>query len=273
MHVLDSLIHSPWLAEMVWVSALIAALAYAVRSARRDGLDPRVAYWGGVFALGLGAWGSSLLGLYYYGTGGLSWAWLRLWSGGRAEYGGLLAGLLAIAVYLRIRRQPFLRYVDSITPAVALGIAIGRIGCFINGDDFGTRTQLPWGVSFPLGTEAYADHFARGWLLAGTAHSLPVHPVQLYSSLLAGLLFAGLVYLRTSAPGTRFAVFACVHGASRFFLQYWRGDFERVAGPFSLTQLISAGLVLLGGGVLLRQWMSKPVAISAAMLQLHSEGS
>ena len=152
MHVLDSLIHSPWLAEMVWVSALIAALAYAVRSARRDGLDPRVAYWGGVFALGLGAWGSSLLGLYYYGTGGLSWAWLRLWSGGRAEYGGLLAGLLAIAVYLRIRRQPFLRYVDSITPAVALGIAIGRIGCFINGDDFGTRTQLPWGVSFPLGT-------------------------------------------------------------------------------------------------------------------------
>jgi len=265
-----ALVKDPWI---FWGGSVIAALAFAVRSARKDSLDPRVTYWGGVIAIILGLWGGYLLGFVYYGTDGWPWAWLRFWSGGEAQYGGLLAGALAVTIYLRIRKQPFLRYADAMAPAVALGVAIGRIGCFLNGDDFGTLTQLPWGVRFPPGTEAYADHFARGWIAPGAEYSLAVHPVQLYSSLLALALFMGLVYLRDSAPGTRLAVLACAHGATRFFVQYWRGDFERVLGPFSLTQLISIGLVLFGGGFLLVQSLRRSATLHKPAMQLGHGGS
>jgi phosphatidylglycerol:prolipoprotein diacylglycerol transferase len=258
---------------MFWEFAILAALADAAWNAKRDGLNMRMTYWASVLAIVLGLWGGYLLGFVYYGTDGRPWAWLRFWSGGEAQYGGLLAGALAVTVYLRIRKQPFLRYADGMAPAVALGVAIGRIGCFLNGDDFGTLTQLPWGVGFPPGTEAYEDHLARGWIVPGADYSLAVHPVQLYSSLLALALFVVLVYLRGSAPGTRLALLASVHGATRFFVQYWRGDFQRALGPFSMTQLISLGLVLLGGGFLLVQSLRTSAARTAPAVQLGPGGS
>ncbi|HXJ13295.1 MAG TPA: prolipoprotein diacylglyceryl transferase family protein [Candidatus Limnocylindrales bacterium] len=271
--ILDSGLSAIMIPELFEVIALLAALSYTLRSARRDGLELRAMYWAGASAILLGLWGGYLLGFVYYGTDGRPWAWLRFWSGGEAQYGGLLAGALAVAAYLRIRKQLFLRYADAMAPAVALGVAVGRIGCFLNGDDFGTLTQLPWGVRFPPGTEAYADHFARGWIAPGAEFSQAVHPVQLYASLLALALFMGLVHLRESAPGTRLAVLACVHGATRFFIQYWRGDFERVLGPFSLTQLLSLGLVLLGGGFLIVQSLRSSAALDApTALQMGQGG-
>jgi len=167
---------------ILWGASLLAALLFTLRTAQREGLDPRAMYWAGTSAILFGLWGGYLLGFVYYGTDGRPWAWLRPWSGGRAEYGALLAGMLAIAIYLRVRKLPFLCYADAIVPAVALGAAIGRLGCFLNGDDFGTRSTLPWAVTFASGTEAYADHFNRGWIASGDPLSLPVHPVQLYAS-------------------------------------------------------------------------------------------
>lgn len=231
---------------ILWGAGLVAALAYALRMARRDGLDQRVIYWACALAILFGLWGGYLLGFVYYGTDGRPWAWLRPWSGGRAEYGGQLAGMLTVAIYLRIRKRPFLRCADAIVPAVALGAAIGRLGCFLNGDDFGTRTMLPWAVTFPPGTEAYADHYVRGWINATAPLSLPVHPVQLYASLYALALFVFLSLWRPSRSGQRFAAFLVIYGAGRFLDQYVRGDFQPILGPLSLTQLISLFLVLAG---------------------------
>jgi phosphatidylglycerol:prolipoprotein diacylglycerol transferase len=260
--------------DLAWCGSILISLLYTVYRSRTADLDASILYWTCMIAIVLGLWGGYLLGFVYYGTDGRPWAWFRFWSGGEAQYGGLLAGALAAASYLRLRKQPFLRYADAIAPAVALGVAIGRIGCFLNGDDFGTLTQLPWGVRFPPGTEAYSDHFARGWIAPGSESSLAVHPVQLYSSLLALALFVVLVYLRGSPPGTRLAVLACAHGATRFFVQYWRGDFERVLGPFSLTQLISIGLVVLGGGFFLVQSLRKSAAMDPpAAMQVGHGGS
>jgi phosphatidylglycerol:prolipoprotein diacylglycerol transferase len=232
--------------ELIWGLSLIFSLACALYVARRDGLDTRAMYWAGVFASLFGLWGGYLLGLYYHGTDGRSWAWLRPWSGGEAEYGGLLTGMLAVFIYLRIRKQPFLPYADAIVPAVAFGVAIGRIGCFLNGDDFGTRSNLPWAVTFPPGTEAYSDHVWRGWLAPDAPQSLPVHPVQLYMTFFALALFVFLATWHPARSGVRFGGFLAIYGGARFLQQFLRGDFQAVLGPFSLTQLISVALIILG---------------------------
>jgi len=122
---------------MVSVTSLLAALLYALRSARRDALDPRTAYWTSVVAIVFGLWGGRLLGIVYYGNDGPLGPWLSLGSGGRAEYGALIAGTVAALIFLKARNIPVLGYADALVPAAALGVAVGRIGCFLNGDDFG----------------------------------------------------------------------------------------------------------------------------------------
>ena len=236
---------------LVWSAALLGALVYSLRSARRSGLDPRAAYWAGVLGLFFGVWGGHLLGIYYYGTDGRPFAWFRFWSGGQAQYGGLIAGALAVIVYLKIKKLSILRYGDAMAPAVALGVAIGRIGCFLNGDDFGKLSRLPWAMRFGPGTEAYADHLQRGWISASDAWSLPVHPVQLYCSLFWLGLFALLACLPMKRTGVGFSLLLIAHGAGRFAEQLFRGDFQTFLGPLSLTQLISIVLVAVGAALLL----------------------
>ncbi len=232
--------------SLFWAGALVAALAWAVLSAKRSALDERTVYWAGVIGLLFGIWGGHLLGILYYGTDGRPFAWLRIWSGGMAQYGGLIAGALAVTLFLKARHIPFFAYSDTLIPSVALGVAIGRIGCFFNGDDFGTRSTLPWAVRFPSGTEAYADHFNRGWIGPGDTFSLPVHPVQLYATIFWLALFFALVYWKSPLPGEKLAIFTIGHGFGRCVEQFFRGDFQPILGPFSLTQLISAALVLTG---------------------------
>ena len=237
---------------LLWILAALAGLACAVIVAGRDRLDPREMYGAGVACMLFGFWGSRLLGMLYYGTDGRPWAWLRFWSGGTAQYGAFLGGGAAMLLFLLLRRLPVLRYFDAVAPAVALAVSIGRIGCFLNGDDFGKLSRLPWAVRFPAGTEAYADHLARGWIAAGAAWSLPVHPIQLYETVVWLGLAALLVSWRPSRPGMRFACLAIAHGAGRFVEQFFRGDFQPVLGPFSLTQLLSVALVAVGMAIVFR---------------------
>jgi len=156
---------------------------------------------------------------------------------------------------------------DAIVPAVTLGVAVSRLGCFLNGDDYGTPSNLPWAVAFPMGTEAYSDHWSRGWINGDAATSLTVHPVQIYASLFALALFVFLTHWHGRRPGSRFAVFLSLYGAGRFADQFVRGDFQPILGPFSLTQLISIALILAGVFLLLRLTVFKvfasPIAIGS----------
>jgi phosphatidylglycerol:prolipoprotein diacylglycerol transferase len=133
-----------------------------------------------------------------------------------------------------------LAYSDAGMPALALGYSIGRIGCFLNGDDYGTLTNVPWAVVYPPSTPAYSDHMARGWINSGAPSSLPIHPVQLYASALGLGLFLLLALWRPRKVGSRFCAFLIVYGIARFcFEQWFRGDFRAVVGPFSLPQAFS----------------------------------
>ena len=256
----------------VWATALVIALGYALLSARRDGLDPRAVYWAGALGILFGLWGGRLLGLAYYGVEGGPWDWLRFWSGGQAQYGNLIGGGLAVILFLKLRKLPILHYLDSIAPALALGISIGRIGCFVNGDDCGTVSHLPWAVQFPPGTEAYADHLTRGWIMPTAALSLPVHPVQLYATLVWLGFFVILVLYRSDRPGLRLALFAFLQGVGRFVEQYFRGDFQPVLGPLSLTQIISLLFIAMGIGVWLSQRNKKQVCELASTGYLSTQG-
>lgn len=93
--------------------------------------------------------------------------------------GGLAGGMLAVTLLVRKRNQPWLEIADSAAPLLILGYAIGRIGCFLVGDDYGVASSLPWAMAFPEGSPPTF---------------VPVHPTQLYETLagLQSLLSSGI---------------------------------------------------------------------------------
>jgi len=234
---------------LVWSVALLAALMYAVRSARRSGLDPRNMYWAVVCAVLGGLFGGHLMNLFVHGWHGGPLAIFQFWQGGKSHYGGLIGGGIAGGLFFHYRKLPVLAYADAAMPALALGYAVGRLGCFLNGDDYGTLTHAAWSVVYPPGTEAYADHLARGWITAGAAWSLPIHPVQLYASLQGLCFFILLANWHPKRPGMRLCTYTFGYGVARFCMEYLRGDFRAVLGPFSLPQILSMLFVVLGAAI------------------------
>lgn len=233
--------------DVIWGLALVAALAYAVNSASRSGLDPRSMYWAGVSALLGGLWGGTLLSLLVHGWRADPIALLRFWEGGKSWYGGALIGGLAGGLCFHFRKLPILKYADAGAPAVALGYSIGRLGCFLNGDDYGTLSHLPWTVTYSAGTDAYSDHLLRGWITQDAPRSLPIHPVQLYDSLFGLSLFVILASWRPRIVGDRLCALLVLYAGTRFCIEQWlRGDFRPVLGPFSLPQIFSLIFLMMG---------------------------
>jgi len=167
--------------------------------------------------------------------------------GGFVFYGGLVGGALAVSMVFRRHGVPWFRGADACAPAIALGHAIGRIGCQLSGDgDWGTETTLPWGMAYP-----YA---VVGWDKPPGVH---VHPTPIYESLAYFALFAFLwrIRRRPAAEGTVFSWYLVLGATARFLVEFIRVE-PRVAFGLSQAQLI--GLVLIGiGGVRLargRAW-------------------
>lgn len=163
----------------------------------------------------------------FFSRGGMSW------------FGGLLGGVGAGLWMLRRRQIPLLAGVAAAAPALAIGHAIGRIGCFLVGDDYGEPTDLPWGVAFPEG-------------LPPT--DVPVHPTQLYeAALLVPVAWILLRWRRRGVPD-RVVVggYMMMAGAIRFAIEFVRVN-ERVAGPLTLAHLISMAIAMVGLAWLLRR--------------------
>jgi phosphatidylglycerol:prolipoprotein diacylglycerol transferase len=151
-------------------------------------------------------------------------------------YGGFLGALLAAALFFhRDKDLPFWRAADVCAPAIALGQSIGRIGCLMAGDDYGSQTSLPWAVTF---TDPDA---AR---IGGAPLGIPLHPVQLYESVVCLSLFFFLLWLsrRRRFEGEIFLAYTIIYAAARFLLEYLRGDADRgflLNGHFSTSQFIA----------------------------------
>jgi len=181
--------------------------------------------------------------------------------GGLVVYGALLGGVIAVLAFIRKHKLPTLATFDLIAPSLAIGLALGRIGCFLNGCCYGGPTTLPWGVSFPPGSPPYADQITRGLLSSANppSHSLPVHPTQLYSSITAALLGWVLwsYYPQRRRDGQVIALMLMIYPISRFLEEIIRTDEPAVFGTgLSISQNISLAVFVAGIGLwfyLLRQ--------------------
>ncbi|QDV35200.1 prolipoprotein diacylglyceryl transferase [Tautonia plasticadhaerens] len=172
----------------------------------------------------------------------------KVWEGGIVLYGSGLGAAAAFLLFWRRRRFPFAPMLDVAAPAVALGVALGRIGCFLNGCCYGDTCDLPWAVSFPQGTLPWMDQVRSGLIDQAALRSLPVHPTQLYSAL-DGLILAGLLlayYPLRRRDGEVMALLAVTYPITRFLIEQLRDDEGAVFLGMTISQNGSLLLMLLG---------------------------
>jgi phosphatidylglycerol:prolipoprotein diacylglycerol transferase len=158
--------------------------------------------------------------------------------GGLVFYGGLIGATLATMFYIRWKKLPLWKLADILAPSIALGYVFGRLGCFMNGCCYGRECDLPWGVTYPPG------HPTKG---------VPVHPTQIYDSLLnlGFYVFLAWLFRHKKFDGQVFAVYLIGYAILRSFVEYFRGDYpvHYLGGWATPAQLVSLGIVT--GGILL----------------------
>ena len=168
---------------------------------------------------------------------------LLLSRGGLSWFGGFIGGVGAGLWSLYRRRIPIVPALAAAAPALAIGHAIGRIGCFLVGDDYGRPTDVPWGVAFPRGLPPTIE---------------PVHPTQLYETVgLAAIAFILITWRRAgTADAVVFGRYLVMAGALRFAIEFVRIN-APVAGPLTLAQIFSLGIIVVGLWFMRRR--SKPI--------------
>lgn len=179
----------------------------------------------------------------------------RTWQGGNVFYGCILGGLTGSILYWLRRPFPFWRMADAVAPAVAVGAALGRIGCFLNGCCHGAVCDVPWAVRFPAGSHAWARQVNDGLISTEARVSLPVHPTQLYS-FLTGMVVVGLLLLyarRDRSPGKVMALLMIAYSVTRWPIESLRSDEPAVFAGMTWSQNISVALIV--GGLAL--WFSR----------------
>jgi len=156
---------------------------------------------------------------------------------GLTYYGGLLGGALGVILTAWRRKIRLVHMTQMGAPLLALGYGVGRLGCFLNGDDYGKPTSVPWAMTFPKGSPPT---------------SVPVHPTQVYEAATSLAIFAFLwgTRRRWDDRGTSmFGLYLILAGSERFLVEFLRLN-TPVAAGLTVAQWISAGLIVLGAFLL-----------------------
>ncbi|MDD2539579.1 MAG: prolipoprotein diacylglyceryl transferase [Desulfuromonadaceae bacterium] len=157
-----------------------------------------------------------------------------VWEGGMSFHGGFLGVALAFLLYSRRKKVPFMTLLDMAALCAPVGLGLGRIGNFINGELYGRPTDMPWGIIFP------------------NSDGVPRHPSQLYEAFLEGLvlfLIVRLVSRRYSATGITAWSFVAGYGLFRFIVEFFRQPDAQLGtffGLFSMGQLLSLPMFIIG---------------------------
>jgi len=221
---------------LVAIGALVGLWIFQRELARgglpESGVDAAIA---GVLG---GLLGAKLLWTIEHAGQGDPVADLLLSRGGMSWFGGLLGGVGAGSWMLRRRGIPWIAGLAAASPALAIGHAIGRIGCFMVGDDYGRPTDLPWAIAFPKG-------------LPPT--DVPVHPTQLYEAVMLLPIAWALTRWRRRGVADHVVLgrYLVLVGGLRFAIEFVRVN-RQIAGPFTLAQLIAAAIIVVGTVMLLR---------------------
>jgi len=198
---------------------------------------------------------------------------VNLPDGGLVWYGGLFAGVLGAAWLCRQRKLSFLEVGDVLIPSLFLGLAFGRIGCFLNGCCYGDQCTLPWGVHFPMGSVPDMSLVLRGYLGADQDFSLMLHPTQLYSSLNAFILFflTSTYFYYRPRNGAVIALGALTYAITRFTIEFLRDD---EVGQFGTSLTISQWLsiVMFIFAVGFSAWLSRQPLLRRPTLRVPAAG-
>ena len=163
-----------------------------------------------------------------------------VWEGGMSFHGGFLGVILAFVLFSRRKKVPFWALIDMAAQCAPVGLGLGRLGNFINGELYGRPTDVPWGMVFPGGGD------------------VPRHPSQLYEAFLEGLvLFLIVRFVGRRSPQTGVAAWTFVagYGLFRFIVEFFRQPDAQLGlyfGLFSMGQFLSFPMFLLGSYMVFR---------------------
>jgi len=164
----------------------------------------------------------------------------KTWLGGMSFHGGIIGLLIGLFFFAKKINAPYLTMMDFTAPLVPLGIALGRIGNFINSELFGRTTNISWGIIFPNGGP------------------LPRHPSQIYESLTEGLLLFIILWLYSTKPrpqGSVSALFILLYGIMRFGCEFFREPDMHIGfvalNWLTMGQILSLPMIVIGGIMLI----------------------
>jgi phosphatidylglycerol:prolipoprotein diacylglycerol transferase len=179
--------------------------------------------------------------------------------GGLVFYGGLIGASLACIIYTRVKKLPLWKFADILAPSIALGYVFGRIGCLMNGCCYGKVCQLPWAIRYPnLSHQSpiWRQHYDAG-LTGFDDRSAPVHPTQVYDSLLNVAFYLGLAWLyrHKKFDGQVFGAYLVGYALLRSFVEIFRGDYPQhyLGGWATPAQLVSVAIIIAGALLLFVQ--------------------
>ena len=232
--------------------AFLVALWMVGRLARRGGLDADTVINLGIYTAIAGMLGAKLFMIlldfgYYWQNPGELFSLDTLRAGG-IFYGGLVLALVTALFYMRRNKLPGLVTADVFAPAIALGHAIGRLGCFAAGCCWGVSSHLPWAVVF-TNPEAHR--------MFGVPLDIPLQPTQLYESAAEAIIFLVLYrrIQRPHKPGAIIGLYLVLYPAARFLVEFVRAhdEFNPHFGPLVLEQWIALALMAVGVYLLRRR--------------------
>jgi len=249
---------------MLFLGFLTAAWV-AARRLTHYGYDGEIAWDVGMWGFIAGILGARLFFIAQYSerffiqgrsTAEVLKSLVNLPDGGLVFYGGLIGGVLGYFVFCYFRRVRPLAFADIAITSLFIGMAFGRIGCLLNGCCYGDVCDLPWAVTFPQNSVPYVSELQRGLLTVSAAHSLPLHPTQLYSSISSAMLvlLTWVYYPYRSQDGEVLAVGWLTYPVLRFTVEFLRGDeIGRFGTSLTISQWVS--LVMFFGAVIYCFWL------------------
>ena len=185
----------------------------------------------------------------FYDTGNFfhaPWIFFKIWQGGMSFHGGMLGVIGALWLYSKKLKRPFHTVIDFIVPMVPIGLGMGRLGNFINGELWGRVTTVPWGMIFPDGG------------------ALPRHPSELYEFFCEGVFLFLILWFFSKKPRKPFAIsglFLLCYGSIRFLLEFFRQPDIQLGfiawNWLTMGQLLSLPMILGGAGLLIWTYRRK----------------
>lgn len=172
---------------------------------------------------------------------------VRVDQGGLMFYGGFILSFVIFFAWCFLKKENPLRLADLLAAVVPLGHAFGRIGCFFYGCCYGRDSNAWCAVTFPMGSPSWYEHGRQ---------MVSVLPTQLFEAAALLLLFGGLMWVwfrrrgtearRGMGPGGVLGLYLVGYAVIRFGIEYLRGDPRAAVGPFSISQAISIGMLIIG---------------------------